>query len=143
MASFSSGAFSTSAFSILAFDFGSTPPPPVVVARGGDGWYIRRKKRPPDRRVEDETDERLKFESVISDIYDRLHGLTPEKVAEVEAILKVKIPVKKQVFFMPEMNIAKLMADASALQRLLNIRAAVMQAAQDEEAAIAFLMMSV
>ncbi len=144
MASFSSSAFSTSAFSVNAFDFGGViPPVPPVVPRGGDGWYKRKKPVVPDRRVENETKERLEFDRVISDIYDKVHNLQPEQREEVEEILEVKLPKKlskKTSVNMPELDIERILSDSNSLRRLIELRNLAMQ---EEEAAIAFLMMTI
>ena len=83
MAAYDSASFSTSAFSIAAFDFGSTPPAPVAASSSGGGATTGGKTRTGNRDWENHLREARKGQSEPQSFFDPDAELT-KKYRDVE-----------------------------------------------------------
>ncbi len=147
MASYSSTAFWTDAFSVNAFDFGTGPTPPTPTpgrsGLGGDdvprrrsphrGWdrkeWLRLRKRPDDE-----------LEATLKAAYAELTGAeAPLSVlARVDEITRPVAKVDEKVDYPLQIDWAKLSASyarASALYRLWQEEQALQAAMEDEDEA--------
>lgn len=106
MAAYSSGAFFTDAFSISAFDFGSTPAPTV---QPSGGYYDPPRKR---RTKEDIRADRIRF-GVLQE---------PQAVEAVQKVAKTVIQARDSQLALKEREQAEL------LQRMLVERGIVLEA---------------
>lgn len=91
---------------------------------GGDVFY---KKRHPDRRVEEETKERLALEKTISEIYDRINLIPAQQQQEVAEIVTGKkssddiaLPI------LSALNVDVIMQDMVSIKRLMEIHKQMM-----------------
>lgn len=105
------------------------------------GAFYPPNKRKKSRRVEQETDERLELENLISDIYDRIHGLTkPEQEEIKEIVIANRKDPEKPPPAIPQLDFGTLLADIQAMKRLEQIRQRVLE---EEEATLLILMMAI
>lgn len=119
---------------------GTTPPTPSPAPIPADGGYFKPVKRKPDRRVEHETHERIALEHAISDIYDRILGLTPDEQQEVAKIVAPLQKTKTKVLpKIPEIDFDLLMSNVQSVSRLMELR---QRAMEEEEMAVLLLLMS-
>lgn len=123
-------AFWNRAFQIARNTVAPAPAPAV------DGGFFPIKKSKPSKRVENETEERLKFDRVIQDIYDRIEGVAPEKKQEIVKIVTRKKEAAKQLPPIPELDVSGIMEDLKSFKRLMAIHKQMMQ---EEEAMVLLL----
>lgn len=118
--------FQSYAFQSYAFQcVGVATPIPPNVNDGGGGFYLKKCK--PDLRVEKETEERLHFDKVISEIYDRIEGVVPELQQEIaEIVTHKKAKGDTHLPPLPMLDVEAIMQDMQSVKRLIEIHRKMM-----------------
>lgn len=137
MAAFSSSAFSTDAFSILAFDFGDAPIPTPEPAGSGGYTYIT-----PYQHLKLEDEKREKIKKAKTDI-DRLESVLKETerqkalAAESAKAARAKKALKRAI----ELEAAET-EYLNEINRLLMVRAELVRRIRSDEEFLVIMIMS-